>query len=337
MIILQNYSLKKHHTFHFDVFTNFFAAPENKEEIVDVLKDPIYNNLPLLILGGGSNILFKSDFHGLTLEPNIQHITIINEQENNLWVEVGAGVNWDSFVKWSVNSCLYGIENLSLIPGNVGASPVQNIGAYGVEVKDVIKQVNGIYIDTLEYFSFKNDECHFQYRNSIFKNELKGKIIITSVVFELKKNAELKLEYGDIKAVVDELGQKNLKNIRKAIVQIRESKLPDTEVIGNVGSFFKNPVVENHIAKNIISHYDNVPFYSVGNNHSKIPAGWMIEQCGWKGKSIGNAAVHEKQALVLVNKTGNATGEEILYLAAQIVKSVKDKFGITIEKEVNVV
>lgn len=337
MIILQNYSLKKHHTFHFDVVTNFFAAPENKEEIVEVLKDPIYNNLPLLILGGGSNILFKSDFHGLILKPNIQHITIINEQENNLWVEVGAGVNWDSFVKWSVSSNLYGIENLSLIPGNIGASPVQNIGAYGVEVKDVIKQVNGFYIDTLEYFSFKNDECHFQYRNSIFKNELKGKIIITSVVFELKKNAELKLEYGDIKAVVDELGQKNLKNIRKAIVQIRESKLPDTEVMGNVGSFFKNPVVENHIAKNIISHYDHVPFYSVGNNHSKIPAGWMIEQCGWKGKSIGNAAVHEKQALVLVNKTGNATGEEILYLAAQIVKSVKDKFGITIEKEVNVV
>ncbi|TLX73250.1 UDP-N-acetylmuramate dehydrogenase [Labilibacter sediminis] len=337
MVIQQNYSLKPHHTFHFNVQADFFVAPESKEEVIEILKAPVCKSNPLLILGGGSNILFKSDYKGLILKPNIQNITVVDEQENNLWVEVGAGVDWDYFVEWSVKNNLYGIENLSLIPGNVGACPVQNIGAYGVEVKDVIKQVNGVYIDTLESFSFKNEECDFAYRNSIFKNHLKGKVIITSVVFELKKQAELKLGYGDVLEKINELGEQNLVNTRKAIVHIRESKLPDPEVIGNVGSFFKNPVVENSIAHKIIEQHNNVPHYKIGDTLCKIPAGWMIEQCGWKGRSLGNAAVHEKQALVLVNKTGKANGEEVLRLASEIEKSVKSKFGITIEKEVNVI
>lgn len=337
MIIEHNYSLKSHNTFHFDVFADYFAAPSHHDEIIEVLKDPAVKNCPLLILGGGSNILFETNFHGLVLKPNIQHITIIDKKNKSVWVEVGAGVDWDFLVEWSVKQNLYGIENLSLIPGNVGASPVQNIGAYGVEVKDVIKQVNGIYLDTQENFCFKNNECKFDYRNSIFKNELKGKVIITSIIIELKKDNELKLNYGDLLNIVNTLGEQNLKNVRQAIIQIRESKLPNHEITGNVGSFFKNPVLDNMAADKILSQYPEAPFYKVGNHHKKIPAGWMIEKCGWKGKSIGNAAVHENQALVLINKTGKASGKEILHLASEIVESVKLKFGITIEKEVNVI
>jgi UDP-N-acetylmuramate dehydrogenase len=337
MIIQENFSLKKYNTFHLDICSAFFAAPENDEQIIDALRLQTNHNIPLLILGGGSNVLFKNDYNGIVIKPNIQKLTIIDESENNVWVEVGAGVEWDQLVAWAVKNNYYGIENLSLIPGNVGASPVQNIGAYGVEVKDVITQVNGIYIDTLEKFSLKNKECQFAYRNSIFKNELKGKVIITSVIFKLKKQADLKLNYGDVLAKVEELGEKNLENTRKAIISIRESKLPDHEILGNVGSFFKNPVVKNNIAQNVLDKYPEAPYYRVDENNTKIPAGWLIEQCGWKGKSLGNAAVHEKQALVLVNKTGNATGEEVLLLASEIEKSVKQKFGIDIEKEVNII
>jgi UDP-N-acetylmuramate dehydrogenase len=336
MIIKENFSLKKYNTFHLDIYSTFFAAPENEEEIIDVLKQR-NQSLPLLILGGGSNVLFKNNFKGIIVKPNLHKLSVIDETDNHIWIEAGAGIEWDHFVDWTVKNKYYGIENLSLIPGNIGASPVQNIGAYGVEVKDVISHVNGIYIDTLEKFSFKKQECKFGYRNSIFKNELKNKVIITSVVFKIKKQAELKLNYGDVLAKVEELGEKNLENTRKAIITIRESKLPDHEVLGNVGSFFKNPIVKNDLAQNILDKYPEAPYYRVDENNTKIPAGWLIEQCGWKGKSLGNAAVHEKQALVLINKTGNATGEEVLLLASEIEKSVKQKFGIEIEKEVNII
>jgi len=334
MIIQENYSLKALNTFHFNIKCAYFAAPNSMTELTDLLSNPVAKKNEILILGGGSNILFTKDFSGLVIKPNFNKITVVDENEKSIWIESGAGVDWDLFVEWCVNRNYYGIENLSLIPGNVGSCPVQNIGAYGVEVKDVIANVNGLYIDTLEPFSLKNEDCNFGYRNSIFKEDLKNKVIITSVVFELKKQDTLKLEYGDVKAKVEEIGELNLLNIRKAIIEIRESKLPDHKELGNVGSFFKNPVVDNKTADKILNQYPNAPYYIVDEKHKKIPAGWMIEQCGWKGKII---AVHEKQALVLINKTGHATGAEILELATKIEKDVWDKFSVIIEKEVNVI
>ncbi len=337
MVIQQHYPLKSHNTFHFDVYAEYFSAPQNVQEIIEVLTEPTLQNKPCFVLGGGSNVLFQSNFKGLILKPNVQSIQMIHQTAQSVWVEVGAGIDWDSFVEWSVNKGFYGIENLSLIPGNVGASPVQNIGAYGSEIMDVITQVNGIFIDSLERFSLKNNECEFSYRNSIFKNSLKGKTIITSVEFVLSKQGNIKTSYGGVAQEVDRLGGSSLRNARQAIINIRESKLPDPAVIGNVGSFFKNPIVENSVAKKIGKEYPDAPIYKVDEGHSKIPAGWMIEQCGWKGKSLGNAGVHEKQALVLLNKTGLANGQDILALAHEIEKSVKLKFGIEISKEVNVV
>ncbi|SMO44978.1 UDP-N-acetylmuramate dehydrogenase [Saccharicrinis carchari] len=336
-MVIQHYALKPHNTFHFNVYADYFSAPKNSDEIIQVLTNPLLRKQPLFILGGGSNVLFKSDFKGFILKPDIQSIRIIKQNEQSVWVEAGAGIDWDSFVAWSVDKGYYGIENLSLIPGNVGASPVQNIGAYGTEIMNVITRVNGIFLDTLEPFSFTNSACDFSYRNSIFKNKLKGKTIITSVEFVLGKQGKIKTDYAGVKEEVFRLGKPTLKNARQAIINIRESKLPDPELVGNAGSFFKNPVVKSAVANAIALDYPDAPIYKVDDQFAKIPAGWMIEQCGWKGKSMGNAAVHKNQALVLINKTGKATGEEMLALALEIERSVKLKFGIEINKEVNVV
>ncbi len=337
MIIQENFSLKNHHTFHFNVFAKYFVAPKSQEQLIEIINDRIVEKKDMLILGEGSNILFTGDYQGLVIKPIIDDIKIIESNNHKVWVEVGAGVQWDAFVSWAVSNNFYGIENLSLIPGNVGACPVQNIGAYGIEVKDVITHVNGIFIDSGNPFSLKNKDCNFSYRNSIFKNEHKGNFIITSVCFELSKEENYHLNYGDVNAKVEELGGVNLKNIRKAIIEIRESKLPDHNLFGNVGSFFKNPIVDKIIADNIKNEYPEAPVYPVSETQSKVAAGWMIDQCNWKGKSLGNAAVHDKQALVLINKTGNASGEEILKLASKIEESVFNKFGVQIEKEVNVI
>ena len=337
MIIQENLSLKKYNTFLLDVYTNFFSAPENEDELIEILSQQQFKGLPLFILGGGSNVLFKSNFNGLVLKPNITSISIIHENNQKVWIEAGAGLEWDNLVEWCVNRNYYGIENLSHIPGSVGACPVQNIGAYGTEVKDVITQVKGIFIDTLQPFNFKNEECKFSYRNSLFKNTLKSKTIITSVVFELSKNGEIKADYGSVKEELEKLGETNLINTRKAIIKIRESKLPDPKLLGNAGSFFKNPILEKAVAQEIIKTYPDAPHYNIDSNLIKMPAGWLIEKCGWKGKQLNNVAVHEKQALVLINKTGLATGDEILELANKIETSIKETFGIDLEKEVNVV
>ncbi len=337
MIIKDNFPLKNFNTFHINANAKYFAAPESMEEISDLLQNEITKTNPVLILGEGSNTLFQNNFEGLVIKPNCNFIHIIDEGEHDVWVEAGAGVQWDDFVKWNVEHLLFGVENLSLIPGSIGACPVQNIGAYGVEVKDVITQVNGIYLDTRETFSLKNKDCNFGYRNSIFKHTLKNKTIITSVVFKLRKNAELNLDYGDVRRCVEEKGEVNLKNVRQAIIEIRESKLPDTETYGNAGSFFKNPVLTKENAEVFIKNFPEAPFYALENGEIKVPAGWLIDSCQWKGKQMGNVAVHEKQALVLINKTGEATGTEILKLAAAIEDSVYNKFSISIEKEVNIV
>jgi UDP-N-acetylmuramate dehydrogenase len=249
---------------------------------------------------------------------------------------VGAGEEWDDFVRFSVEKNISGIENLSAIPGEVGATPIQNIGAYGVEVKDVIAEVHTIEIKTAKKRVFSNEECCFGYRDSIFKQALKGQYIVTYVVYRLKKLAEYSLQYGNLSAEVKKYGSFTLENIRKAVVAIRSEKLPDHRAIGNAGSFFMNPIISRSFFEVLQSTYPSIPYYFVSETEVKVPAGWLIEQCGWKGKSHGNAAVHDKQALVLINK-GNATGKEIMELASLIEKSVQEKFGITIHPEVIVV
>ncbi len=334
--IKENISLKKCNTFNIDVNGQFYVECFSVQDIIDFLNIHRNKDLPLMVLGGGSNVLFTKDFEGYILRPSIKGINIINETNEEVIVKVGAGEDWDEFVEYCVNNDWGGVENLSLIPGNVGTCPIQNIGAYGVEVKDVIVFVEVLDIETLKVKSFLNLECNFGYRDSIFKRKLKGKQIITSVIFKLKKQPVFKLDYGNLIEELKRFNEVNLKNIRQAVIEIRESKLPDPDEIGNSGSFFKNPVVQKIIVKKLKEDYPEMPCYELGDDLAKVPAGWLIEKAGWKGKRVGDAGVHEKQALVLVNY-GNATGKEIYNLAQEIQKTVKAKFGIDIEMEVNVI
>jgi UDP-N-acetylmuramate dehydrogenase len=292
--------------------------------------------LPLLILGGGSNILFTKDFEGYILRPAIKGIKIINESDTNITLKVGAGEDWDEFVAYCVGRGWGGIENLSLIPGNVGTCPIQNIGAYGVEVKDVITEVEALNISTLKPENFKNNECEFAYRDSIFKRKLKGTHVLTHVSFKLQKQPVFKLDYGKLNEELKRFDGVNLANIRQAVIDIRDSKLPKPEELGNAGSFFKNPVVEKQKAIALLSEYEDMPSYDQGLGKVKIPAGWLIEKAGWKGKTIGNVGVHKNQALVLVNY-GGAAGSDIYNLATEVQKSVKQMFDIDITMEVNIV
>jgi len=334
--IKENYSLKKYNTFGFDVKCSNFSNFSNVEELKELLVIQKNKNTPLIVLGGGSNILFTADYNGLIIQPSIKGIEIVAETSASVDLRVGAGENWDEFVEHCVQNNWGGVENLSLIPGFVGTCPIQNIGAYGVEVKDTITKVETIEIDTLKEHLFLNADCKFGYRDSIFKRELKGMYIITHVHFRLKKNAEFILNYGNLNEELQKYDSVNLKNIRQAVIDIRNSKLPKPEEIGNAGSFFKNPEVEMAVYEKIKQHYPMIPCYPQGKNRVKVPAGWLIEQAGWKGKNIGNAGVHSKQALALVN-LGNATGNEVLHLAREIQKSVNQKFGIQLEMEVNIV
>ena len=323
-----------YNTFGIDVKADFFIEYESASDLQDVLKSEIVRNNRTLHIGGGSNLLFMHDFKGVILHSAIHSIQKIREDTDSVYLEVGSSVNWDDFVGYCVENGWGGVENLSLIPGEVGASAVQNIGAYGVEVKEVIVEVNTVEIETAGFKAFMNEDCRYGYRDSIFKNELKGKYIITSVLFRLNKNPEFRLKYQHLEDEVIKSGALNLSNIRKTIIHIRESKLPDPKITGNAGSFFMNPVIpkEQFLALQVL--YPQIPHYFDSETSEKIPAAWLIDQCGWKGKHIGNAGVHEKQALVLVN-LGGATGAEIVYLAEQIQHSVKQKFGIELKPEVN--
>lgn len=334
--IKENFTLKKYNTLGIDVKTRYFAEYSSVIELIDFFNLHPKQDLPLIILGGGSNVLFTKDFEGYILHPNIKGIEIIDESDELVKIKVGAGEDWDELVDYCVDRNWGGIENLSLIPGNVGTCPIQNIGAYGVEVKDVITEVETLKIDSLKVFSFKNEECQFAYRDSIFKQKLKGKHIINYVTFKLNKRPVFKLDYGNLKEELGKYNEINIKNIRQAVINIRESKLPKPEDIGNAGSFFKNPVVQNYKAEELKRSYAEIPFYFQEDDLVKIPAGWLIEKAGWKGKKVGKVGVHHKQALVIVNY-GGATGQEILYLAQEIQKSVKEKFRINLEMEVNVV
>jgi UDP-N-acetylmuramate dehydrogenase len=334
MKTLQNISLLPYNTFGIDVKADFFIEYDSVEELQTVLQSELIKKNRLLAIGGGSNLLFLQDFNGVVLHSAIKSVEKVSENADFVYLEVGSGVVWDEFVAYSVENGWGGVENLSLIPGETGAAAVQNIGAYGVEVQDVIVEVNGVEIENAEIRKFSTVDCRYGYRESIFKNELKGKFLITSVVFKLEKQPVFKLNYQHLEEEVLKNGSVDLQNIRQTIIAVRESKLPDPKVFGNAGSFFMNPVISKQHFLDLQAQYPQIPHYFVSETEEKVPAGWLIDQCGWKGKQIGSAGVHDKQALVLVNK-GGATGAEIVYLAGQIQASVKEKYGIELMPEVN--
>ena len=333
----EDYSLKRHNTFGVDARSRYYFEFTEEEDLPEFLNSfSQWQHLPLLFLGGGSNLLFSADFDGLILHANIPGIKLTGEDRNQVWIEAGAGENWDSFVSYCVNSSYYGIENLSFIPGNTGAAPVQNIGAYGTEIRDFVASVKGFDLNTFRCCEIPGEECHFGYRNSIFKNQLRERFIVTSVVFRLDKFPGYRLTYGDLKAEVETQGGESLQHVRNAVIAVRKSKLPDPEFVGNAGSFFKNPVVDNEMARRLKAEFPAIPVYPAENGKVKIAAGWLIEQCGWKGFRDGDVGVHEKQALVLVNY-GGASGKQIYLLSEKIRKSVFERFSLELEPEVKVI
>lgn len=337
-VIKRNVSLKAYNTFGIEAKADYFAEVSHVNELEELLRQFDFKTTPLLILGGGSNMLFIDDFKGLVLKNNLQGIEIVFEDEHNLRVKAGGGVVWHELVLWSVSKNLGGIENLSLIPGSTGASPIQNIGAYGVELKDSFYDLEVTEILTGNTKTFSHADCNFGYRNSVFKNELKGKYIITSVTLQLKKQPVFNTSYG---AIEQELKKNNIdkpsvKAISDAVIAIRKSKLPDPAVLGNAGSFFKNPEISQQQFEELQKAHPVIPHYPAAHGNIKLAAGWLIEQCGWKGKRMGNTGSHKDQALVLVNY-GGAKGNEVYQLALDISKSVKEKFGVDIQPEVNLI
>ncbi|MFA7444916.1 MAG: UDP-N-acetylmuramate dehydrogenase [Flavobacteriaceae bacterium] len=330
------YSLKAYNTFGIDVKAKEFISVSSLSELQSVLEK--YKHEEIFVLGGGSNMLLTQDIEKPVVHINLKGIQIAKQDENYVWVEAQAGENWHQFVLWALENDFGGIENLSLIPGNIGSAPIQNIGAYGVELKDVFDNCKAIHIKTQEIKTFTKEDCLFGYRESIFKSTEKGKYIILSVTLKLtKKNHKISTSYGVIANELQKMGitAPTIQDVSKAVISIRQSKLPDPKEIGNSGSFFKNPVVPQKIYEKIQEQYPEMPFYKVSEDEIKIPAGWLIETSEFKGKRFGDAGVHQKQALVLVNY-GNATGEEIYNLAKTIQNTIFDKFGIEIEMEVNV-
>ncbi len=330
MTVRDNCSLADRNTFGMDVRADSLIDWATTDELKNALQDI---EKPVLMIGGGSNLLFMGDFKGTVLHSTISTIEIIGSTDDHVHVKVGSGVIWDDFVAWCAINGFWGVENLSAIPGEVGASAVQNIGAYGVEAKDVIDTVQTICLADGSERDFSNPECNYAYRQSIFKNELKGQYAVAYVIYTLSKVPQPRLGYGALEQEVERLGGPTLTNIRQAVIAIRESKLPDPKVLGNAGSFFMNPVISEQEFNIIRSNYPDVPSYPATGG-VKVPAGWLIEKTGWKGRSLGPAAVYDKQALVLVNK-GGATGADIKRLADTIIADVKQKFGITLSTEVN--
>ncbi len=331
----KNYPLLQHNTFGMDVRAARFVEYTSVEELKAVLADREAMAGKWLHIGGGSNLLFTGDYDGLILHSAIHGYEIVKEDDEAVWVRVGAGEVWDDFVAYTVAQGWYGAENLSLIPGEVGASAVQNIGAYGMEAKDLIVTVETIEAATGKERTFTNADCRYAYRESIFKGELKGQYIVTYVTYRLGKQPVFHLEYGNVQGELEKRGcPVTLESVRQTIIDVRESKLPDPKVQGNAGSFFMNPIVPRAQFDALLQEYPDMPHYEVDADRVKIPAAWMIDRCGWKGKQMGRAGVHTKQALVLVN-CGGATGDEVIALSQQIQDDVMQKFGIRISPEVN--
>jgi len=332
----KNVDLKPYNTFGISVKSDYFAAFQDVSSLSALLKEN--SGKTITILGGGSNVLFTKDYEGLILRNEIKGKEVVKEDNNSVLVKAGAGENWHEFVLYCIKNNWGGIENLSLIPGSVGASPMQNIGAYGVEIKDIFHELEAFNIETGKLETFSHSQCEFGYRESVFKRALKGKYVITTVTYRLSKNHELNTSYGAINSELEAKGIKNptIKDVSDAVIAIRRSKLPDPKQIGNAGSFFKNPVVKQSVLNKIREKHPEVPFYPIDDNHVKLPAGWLIDTAGWKGKRIDNHGVHSKQALVLVNYD-DATGKEIYALSQEILDDIQEKFGVLLEREVNIV
>lgn len=335
----ENFSLKLYNTFGVDAKARYFTEVHSTEELIEALNYSKTGTLPLLFLGGGSNILLTKDFDGLAIQLNLKgiHEDFINN--NEVLVTAKAGENWHEFVMFCLNKNYGGLENLSLIPGNVGTSPMQNIGAYGTEIKDTFVNCTVLNLENLQLETFNLEQCRFGYRDSVFKQEGKGKYVILEVTFKLtRKDHQIKTEYGAITSELENLGIENptIQDVSKAVINIRKSKLPDPKEIGNAGSFFKNPTILLTQFEELQQKFENIPGYANGD-FVKVPAGWLIEQCGWKGKQIGNVASHKLQALVIINATGEATGQEIYDFSTKIIDSVHEKFGVELEREVNII
>jgi UDP-N-acetylmuramate dehydrogenase len=338
MELSQNQSLRNFNTFGLDQQAKLFGRFSDVESLTGFIETDFLKDRPLLMLGGGSNILLTRDFEGVVLKNEIKGISVIKENEDHIWVNVGAGENWHSFVLHAIAEGWAGIENLSLIPGTVGAAPMQNIGAYGVEIKQVFNSLEAVALKDGSRHIFTASDCEFGYRQSIFKTSAKGEYVITGVNFRLNKVPTFNTSYGAISSTLSEMGieELSIKAVSDAVIKIRQSKLPDPAEIGNAGSFFKNPTISNDQFDLLKYDYPEMPGYEVDSAHTKVPAGWLIEQCGWKGFRDGDIGVHKNQALVLVNY-GQGKGRDVYKLALAIQASVMQKFGINVEPEVNVV
>ncbi len=335
MEIQHNISLLPYNTFRIDVSALFFVEVNSKEDLLELIQTEVFKTNKRFVLGGGSNLLLTQNFDGLVIRLGIRGISVC-EEGDDVFVQAGAAENWHQFVQHCVNNGYAGLENLSLIPGTVGASPIQNIGAYGVEMKDHFYSLEAFELSSGEIKKFNKEQCEFGYRESVFKNKLKGQYIITSVVFKLSKTPSLKLHYG---AIEEELKKRNItqpsiKDVSQVVSEIRVSKLPDPSTIGNSGSFFKNPVIDATQFKELLSKHPDVVNYPAAEGKVKLAAGWLIEQCGWKGKQIGQVGTWKNQALVIVNH-GTASGKEIFDFSELIIASVYERFGVTLEREVN--
>lgn len=338
MKILQNPSLKSYNTFHLPVHAREMVILESKTDLQEIFNIYSFDNVNYLVLGEGSNILFTQDFDGLIISSSMDQIKILKEDDQYTWLEVDAGLNWHSLVEKTIGMGLQGLENLSLIPGKVGAAPIQNIGAYGVEIETFMESVKAIDLSTQQEINFSKKECEFGYRTSIFKTTYKNQFIIHSIVLRLNKIPDYNISYENIRETLEILNLKELtaSTISKAVIYIRKNKLPDPDIMGNAGSFFKNPIVDKMYYDGLKTEFPGIKGYEAGPNLVKIPAAWLIENCGWKGKRYKNAGVHDDQPLVLVNH-GNASGIDILELSRDIQKSISDTFGIILESEVYVI
>ncbi len=339
MQVHQNISLKQYNSFGIDVKAKYFSDFSSVDELQELLSDDLGSaNNERLVLGGGSNILFTRDVDGLVLKNEISGIEKVKEDDGFVYLRAGAGVNWHQFVLYCVEQNLGGVENLSLIPGNVGASPMQNIGAYGVEIKEVFEELEAFHLNDKFLVHFSKSDCEFGYRESVFKRKFKNEFVILNVTCKLRKHPLFNTIYGAVNQELEQMGVKELsvQAISQAVINIRSSKLPDPKLIGNAGSFFKNPQISNSTFQNLQKEFSSIVGYPLENGDVKLAAGWLIEQCGWKGYRKGDAGCHSKQALVLVNY-GTTTGKEVYDLSEKILDSVKSKFGVELEREVNII
>lgn len=334
--IQHNYSLRNNNTFGVNIACSYYTAPSTVTELEYALRYASERNWKYYIIGEGSNLLFTSNFNGLIIHPQMKGIEKVDDSESEILLRVGAGENWDDFVDYCVNNQWFGTENLSLIPGSVGAAPVQNIGAYGVEAKDIIEYVEVFDINKMEPYILSNSACEFNYRDSLFKRGKSCRYIVTHVIFSLEKNGILKLEYGNVSEVFNQAKNKNLAALRRAIISIRESKLPNPRDFCNAGSFFKNPLIQKAQFEQLLKEYKQIPAFPASNDKVKVPAAWLIENAGWKGIRDGHVGSWPKQPLVIVNYK-NASGKEIFNFAEKIKNDVSEKFGITLEREVTLI